>query len=108
MGETEAEWRQLQIWNTQDFSLRSGRPLTEKELVLFEEYSKKARRHNKVVSWSRGMGMLQYVLVPIALLWSLIMFIHTKTYKIKIMACFLLFSNFFCLVIMFYRGYFND
>ena len=108
MGETEAEWRKLQSFNSQDFSLRSGRPLTEKELALFKEYSKKARRHNKVVSWSRGMGMLQYVLAPIALIWSLAGLIYFKSNKMKILTCFLLLSNFICLVVMFYRGYFND
>jgi hypothetical protein len=108
VGESEKGWRAYQSMHTQDESLRSGRPLTEDEQELFRERSKHARRRNKVVSWSRGMGTLQYLLAPIAFIWSVVLLFANKTRRARLLAGLLSASNAISIVLMLYRGYFND
>jgi len=108
IGESEKGWRMYQSMRTQDDTLESGRPLTEDEQSQFQEHSKHARRRNKVVSWSRGMGTLQYLLAPIAIIWSIILLFASKTRIARLLAGLLSATNAISIVSMLYRGYFND
>ncbi len=106
IGETEKGWRLLQ--ESFDPSLKTGRPLTEKERLQFAIHSKKAKRRNNVVSWSRGMGTLQYLLAPMALLFSLLMLIGRKNIKSKLFSGLCFMTNALAIAAMLYRGYWND
>jgi hypothetical protein len=108
MGESEKGWRVYQSMRTQDESLKSGRPLIEDEQALFREHSKHVERRNKVVSWSRGMGTLQYLLAPIAIIWSVVLLIASKTRRARLIAGLLTATNALSIVSMLYRGYLND
>jgi hypothetical protein len=108
MRESEKGWRMYQSMRMQDGSLESGRPLTQEEQALFREHSRQARRRNKVVSWSRGMGTLQYLLAPIAIIWSFILLLASKTLRTRLIASVFSLTNAISIVLMLYRGYFND
>lgn len=108
MGESEEGWRIVQGMRTQDPTLESGRPLTEAEKSLFREHSKQAKRRNKVVNWSRGMGTLQYLLAPIAIIWSVVLLFAGKSRRARLLVAALSLTNSVSIVLMFYRGYFND
>lgn len=108
LGESEKGWRMYHKMLTHDESLESGRPLTEEERVLFHEHSKHARRWNMVVSWSRGMGTLQYLLAPIAIIWSIALLFASKTRRARLLAGLLSATNAISIVAMLNRGYFND
>jgi len=108
MGESERGWRMYQSMRTQDESLKSGRPLTQEEQSQFREHSKHASRRNKVVSWSRGMGTLQYLLAPIAIAWSVVLLFASKTRRARLLAGLLSVTNAVSIASLLYRGYFND
>ena len=107
-GASEKIWRAHQGMITHDESLASGRLLTEQEKVLFLEQSKHASRRNKVVSWSRGMGTLQYLLAPVAILWSVSLLLASRTGRLRLLAGLLSATNAISIVLLLYRGYFND
>jgi hypothetical protein len=108
MGESEKGWRMYQSMRTQDESLKSDRPLTEEEQSHFREHSKHAKRRNNVVSWSRGMGTLQYLLAPLAIIWSVVLLFASKTRRARLLAGLLSATNVISIYLMLYRGYFND
>jgi len=103
-GEDEQSWRR----NNPDRTLAAGRPLTEEEQEAFREHSTYAKRHNKVVDWSRGMGLLQYLLAPVATVWSLVLMLTGKTRRARLVAALFSATNAISIVSMLYRGYFND
>lgn len=107
-GASEEIWRAHQSMITHDQSLKSGRHLTEQEKGLFLEHSKHASRRNKVVSWSRGMGTLQYLLAPVAILWSISLLLASKTGRMRLLTGLLSATNALSIVLLLYRGYFND
>lgn len=107
-GETEDGWRIYQSWITNDESLETGRPLTEEEQEIFQKQSKQAKRRNKVISWSRGMGTLQYLLAPLAIIWSVALLFTSKALRYRIFAGLFSVTNSISIILMLYRGYFND
>ena len=106
MGETEKGWRMFRAM--QDASLESDRPLTQKERSEFQKHQKQVKRRNKVISWSRGMGTLQYLMAPIAVIWSVVLLFFSKPLKAKVLAGLFSLTNVVSIVFMLYRGYFND
>ena len=108
IGETEGGWRRYHSIQTQDQSLLSGRQLTVEEKELFDEHSQIARNRNKVVSWSRGMGTLQYILAPIAFIWSVFLSFRAKKRRARLIAGMLTLTNALSVFFMLFRGYFND
>ena len=108
-GESEKGWRTLRGRETRDPSLEAGRPLTIEEQQFFLAHQKKADRTNKVVSWSRGMGTLQYLLAPIAIIWSVgLVVVSSKTRRTRLAAGIFSLTNLTSIASMLYRGYFND
>jgi hypothetical protein len=108
IGESESSWRKWQSIRTKDESLRTGRPLTKKEQTAFLEHSKDAKRTNKVVSWTSDMGILQYLLAPIAMVWSAILLNSSKTRRATLFVGIFAITNAISIALMLYRGYFND
>ena len=106
IGETEEGWRMIR--GIQDPTLKTGRPLIEEERSEFRKHQKHANRRNKVVSWSRGMGTLQYLLAPIAVIWSIILLFTGKNLRARLLAALFSVSNSTSIILMLYRGYFND
>ena len=105
-GTTEQGWRRRE--SRFDPSLKTGRPLTEQEQLQFAVHRKKAIRRNNVVSWTRGMGTLQYLLAPLAVFFSLVMVLARKNSKSKLFAGVCFMANGIAIAVMLYRGYFND
>ena len=106
--ESEKGWRMLRRSQTQDLTLEAGRPLTKEERQIFLEHQEHAQRRNKVASWSRGMGTLQYLLAPIAFIWSVGLVISSKSSTTRVTGGIFVFTNLLSIFALFYRGYFND
>ncbi len=106
--ESEKGWRMMRGWRTQDPTLEAGRPLTNEEHQIFLDHQKYASRRNKVVTWSGGMGTLQYLLAPLAIIWSGGLVISGKSRTTRVMGGIFVFMNLICICSMLYRGYFND
>lgn len=102
----EPHWRRSHGYD--DPSLLQGRELTAQEQAILAEETIKTRHSNRVVACTRSWGLLQYLLAPAALLWSVILLLTTKGLYPRIMALLMSSVSLACLYLLFYRGYFND
>jgi hypothetical protein len=106
--EREEIWRSARSNETEDASLKEGRPLTSEERSIFEKDKEHARRWNKVMEWTGGMGVLQYLLLPVALFWSALLTSRGTVKVERAVAWVCVFTNVISFISLGYRGYFND
>lgn len=106
--EREEIWRSARSNETEDASLKEGRPLTSEERSIFEKVKDHACRWNKVVEWTRGMGTLQYLLLPVALCWSALLAFSRTVKGGRAVAWVCVFTNVISFISLGYRGYFNE
>ena len=102
-------WRAHQSARTRDPTLKAGRNLTPEEQALYQQESKRAKAWNKVVSWTSGMGLCQYILAPIAFIASVLLLYTSPGRRwMHRVSALLVLSNLLCIILMLYRGYLND
>lgn len=109
---TETGWRLAEAGRRHDPTLAEGRPLGSAERQAFHEQSRRAVYHNRLVSLTRGPALAQYLLAPLAGLWSVVGFARLRRVPgarvPKLLAGVFGLANTVCLVLLFHRGYFNS
>jgi hypothetical protein len=98
-------WRNEQARQTGDESLLTGRPLTPSEKHSLD--MRRSSPRNKLVDWTRGMGLLQYLLAPLAFGLSLVLALVCVEKRARVLFRFLTITNALAIFLMFFRGYYN-
>ena len=101
---TEFMWRQARI--------RDGspqyRPLTSEEKERMTQDIKHAKLWNELRDWVEGFGLLQYLLIPILIILSIVLIIRKTPKVVKILASAFLLIGLINGFFMIYRGYFSS
>ena len=86
----------------------SGPPYTPSEQAMIDTEMDRNRLNSELRDWVSGMGLIQYLIAPMALLLSINLYCGTgnRTVRLASIACIL--SNAASLYLMFYRGYFTS
>lgn len=86
----------------------SGPPYTNAEQALIDSEIARNTLELELRDWVTGMGLIQYLLGPVALILSLLLLWHSDTFvaRIAFVACTV--SNSISIYLMIYRGYFES
>ena len=86
----------------------SGPPYTPSEQAMIDTEMDRNRLNSELRDWVRGMGLLQYLIAPMALALSISLYCGAPTHTVRLASIACIFSNVASLCSMFYRGYFTS
>ncbi len=92
----------------QELEELSGPPYLDAEQAWIDNQVALYELNSKLRDWVGGMGLLQYLLAPIALLWSLWLFRIAASWAERLLVVGCTISNLTSTYLMFYRGYFES
>jgi len=81
-------------------------PPSVEELDAFETWRQRALRENRLYWWVSTFGVFQYLLAPLALIWAAFLVLKSRKHRIPSIVFAILALA--CIVIMFYRQYFQS
>jgi hypothetical protein len=85
-----------------------GPPYTDAEQASIDTAIARNTLNSQLRNWVSGMGLLQYLLAPIALLSSLVLFRGTENRAVRFASVACAVSNMTSMYLMVYRGYFTS
>jgi hypothetical protein len=85
-----------------------GPPYSPAEQATIDAEVDHNQRNSTLRDWVGGMGLLQYVLAPAALLWSLDIVISDRSRRGRVVAGLCGLLNLICIALMYYRGYWSS
>ncbi|QDV61054.1 hypothetical protein [Crateriforma conspicua] len=85
-----------------------GPPYTDAEQALIDTEIARNKLSFQLRDWVSGMGLLQYILAPVALLSSLVLMRGTENLAVRFASVACAVSNVTSMYLMFHRGYFTS
>ncbi|HEY4261366.1 MAG TPA: hypothetical protein VGM98_14460 [Schlesneria sp.] len=91
-----------------DESAFKGPPYSVAEQATIDAEVDHNRRNSTLRAWVGSMGLLQYVLAPAALFWSLDIVVSDRLRGRRVVAGLCGLLNLICIALMYYRGYWSS
>ena len=104
---SEESWRRMNSMLNDDKTLFS-RPLTAEEQIRMEREVFREKTNNSLRSSVSSLGLMQYILAPLSLIYSLIIALRSKKIFVKMISAVFALSSGTCMIVMLYRGYFTS